>query len=115
MAKDKNIILFKLSVKRLEFNLIKSISDTERVILNEQIIDNSEFSPFKDFLNFNSNRLILSLEITEKKNVSLEFSISNIFLFDYDYDYLKTDKEITNFVKKPHLNREFCVFNIIIK
>ena len=38
---------------------------------------------------------------------------TNIFLFDYDYEYIKSDEEISNVVKKPYLNKEFCVFYII--
>ena len=108
---DKNIVKFKLSVKRMEFNLLKSITESERYILN--LSENCEFSPFKEFLNFNTNRIILSLVVTEKKNISLFFSISNIFLFDYDYDYVKTNDEILNVIKQNHLNREFFVKNKI--
>ena len=113
ILKDKGILLFNLTVKRFELNLVKSISESESLLFENTKIDNSQLTPFKDFLNFNTNRLKLSVVVTEKKNINIDFSISNIFLFDNDYDYIHTEEEIMQVVKKPHLNREFCVFLII--
>ena len=114
MFKDKDILKFNITIKRVELNLEKSISDEEKKCFNENNkINNNEFTEFKDFLNFNTNRLIVMVIITEKKNVKFDLCISNIFLFDYDYEYIKSDEEISNVVKKPYLNKEFCVFYII--
>ena len=73
MFKDKDILKFNITIKRVELNLEKSISDEEKKCFNENNkINNNEFTEFKDFLNFNTNRLIVMVIITEKKNVKFD-------------------------------------------
>ncbi len=83
-----------------------SIQETEYIKINNP---NNDEIVFKDFINFITNKIVLSVKVTEKKNLLIEYTLSNIFIFDLDSEYTKEGQMIDDVTKKLLLNREFCV------
>jgi hypothetical protein len=107
----KAFMKFYFNLKKVEVNVLKSLSQEEITLLKRDNSFTSE-KEYKNFLNFVTNNFSMAVIIQDNQDIDVNLKLLNMFLFDSDFDYKLTETGKTE--QKTCLNPEFqCILGSI--
>lgn len=99
----KDILRFTFKLNRVDFQIQRSSSEEERVILES--VSSYEANRFKNYLRFISNNFSIEVRFNNQKDMGVNLNLQNMFFFDSDFKF-KLDEE-SRLTQEPLVNPEF--------